>query len=132
MHMADVLQSVTDFISIKLRRSKNLSGALSKKSGRGAAQNDDPAHLSVRLLDPPSRLPRTPLEKLAVTTLKKQGPTPFPTLVERVARDIYHDEIRNGASVVDIGLFGPDLFVPEVIPGLKAGDGILWKIEKPE
>ena len=131
MHMADVLQTVTDFISIKLPRSKNLSGALSKKAGRGAI-NDDPAQLGVRLLDPPSRLPRTPLEKLAGTILKKQGPTPFPALVEHVARETYFYEIRNGASAVDIGLFGPDLFVSEVISGLKAGNGILWKIEKPE
>ena len=125
-----VKQTVSNFISTKLRRRRNPSGALSKKLGYKVIKNDAPTQLSVRLLDPPSRLPLTPIEKLTVITLEKQGPTPFPVLVKRVAHEIYSDEIRNGAWVMDIGLFGPGLFAPDVVGELEAGNGILWEIKK--
>ena len=128
--MANTLQAVTDFISIKLRRSKNLSGALSKKSGRGAVKNDDPAQLSVRLLDPPSRLPITPVEQLAICRLKGTGSMPLNQLVALVAKDLYRKELRAGAGILDIGLFGSRLFTRDVNRELKAGDGILWKIKQ--
>lgn len=94
--------------------------------------NKESAEIRVRLLDPSGRPPATPIEKLTVTALKDQGPTPFPALVERVARGIYLDEIRTGAWVLDIGLYGPGLFVRSVASQLRSGDGTFWKIEKSE
>lgn len=67
-----------------------------------------------------------------VAKLKREGKIPFRVLVERVARDLYLDELRRGAWVVDIGLFGEALFVPEVVRELQAADGILWDIERPK
>jgi hypothetical protein len=84
--------------------------------------------LTVRLLDPLHRSPATPIEKLAVATLKEREPTPLTTLVERVAHGVYLDEIRAGAWVLDIGLFGSRLFTRDVARELEAADGILWKI----
>lgn len=52
----------------------------------------------VRPLEPLGRQPISRLERFSVTT------------------------------VLDIGLFGPDLFRSEVASGLKAGDGVLWRI----
>lgn len=95
-----------------------------------AKTNKESAQLHVRLLDESGRSPATPIEKLTVTALKDQGPTPFLALVERVAREIYLDEIRKGAWVVDIGLFGSSLFTRDVARELKTGDGILWEIKQ--
>jgi len=36
-----------------------------------------------------------------------------------------------GAWVLDIGLFGSKLFVPDVIGEIEARNGTLWQIEKP-
>jgi hypothetical protein len=51
------------------------------------------------------------------------------TLVERVAHDLYREEVTMGAAMVDIGLFGPDLFVHDIAEGISAGNGVLWSIE---
>jgi hypothetical protein len=40
-------------------------------------------------------------------------------LVEHIAREIYSDEVRRGAWVLDIALFGLGLFVPDVVFELK-------------
>lgn len=89
-----------------------------------------PHELTVRLLDGSNRLPSTPVEKLAITTLKDRGPTPFPALVERVAHEVYRNEIRNGGWILDLGLFGSRLFTRDVTRELKAGDGIFWEIQQ--
>ncbi|MBI2088992.1 MAG: hypothetical protein HYT78_09655 [Deltaproteobacteria bacterium] len=88
--------------------------------------------LVVQLLASPSRQPESSVERLTIALLRQEGPTPFPALVERVAREVYLDEIRNGAWVTDIGLFGPGLFVPDVVRELEAGNGVLWEIKKPQ
>jgi len=97
----------------------------------------DPRHLdrrdrNVRLVEPASRPPLTPFERLVVATLTLEGVMRFGTLVERVALDLYLDELRHGAWILDIGLFGRSLFGREVARDLKAGDGILWAIETVE
>lgn len=84
--------------------------------------------LTIRLLQA-SRSPTTPVERLAVEILKCEGRTSLTKLVERVARELYFDEVRKGAAVLDIGLFGPGLFVPNVVGELRLAEGILWKIE---
>ena len=86
---------------------------------------------AVRLIDAPRRLPETLIEQQLVSRLLKEpGAVSFSTLVNAVATDLYTDELRNGAGVLDIGLFGSRLFNNEVIQELKAGDGILWKIKQ--
>lgn len=87
--------------------------------------------LTIRLLEP-SRPPVTPVERLAVEVLKREGRTSLTKLVEHVAREVYFDEVHRGAWVLDIGLYVPKLFVPNVTSELKAANGILWKIESPE
>jgi hypothetical protein len=62
--------------------------------------------------------------------LDKAGSLSFETLVKTVAEELYQQELRNGAAVLDIGLFGSRLFFPEVLGELRAGDGIYWEIKK--
>jgi hypothetical protein len=104
---------------------------LGKKSKRGI-ENKPQRDLIVRLIEPHSRPPVTPVERLAVSMLKREGKIPLRLLVEGVASDLYEEELRNGAWILDIGLFGSRLFVPEVAGEIKARDGTLWQIEKPE
>lgn len=86
---------------------------------------------TIRLLKA-SRSPATIVERLSVEILKREGRTSLAKLIERVAREVYFDEVRHGASALDIGLYGPDLFVTEVISELKAANSILWRIESQE
>lgn len=98
------------------------------KRAKGGSETKGFEGPTIRLLEA-ARPPATPVERLAVETLKREGRTSLKELVEHVARELYSDEVRNGAWVLDIGLFGPDLFVPNVAAELKSGNGILWKIE---
>ena len=131
MRTAEVLkQTITGLIPIKLRRGRDLSDVLSKKPGHKVAKDKDSAQIHVRLLEPVQRLPITPVERLAIRRLKGTGSMPFNQLVALVAKDLYHEELRAGAGVLDIGLFGSGLFTRDVTRDLKAGDGILWKIKQ--
>jgi hypothetical protein len=85
---------------------------------------------AVRLIDPPQRLPETVIEQRVSSRLRRSGPVAFSVLVNEIAAELYTDELRNGAGVLDIGLFGSRLFSGDVIRELKAGDGILWDIEQ--
>lgn len=98
------------------------------KRPKGASQTKDLEGLTIRLLEA-SRPPVTRMERLVVETLKREGRISLKQLVAHVARELYSDEVRNAAWVLDIGLFGPDLFVPNVAAELKSGNGSLWKIE---
>ncbi|HSE90533.1 MAG TPA: hypothetical protein VLJ79_30270 [Candidatus Binatia bacterium] len=80
-------------------------------------------------LAPGSRQPQTRVEQLAVSVLASQGAIPLDTLAERVASELYHQELRKGAQVLDIGLFGSRLFLPDVIGEIEARNGTLWRIE---
>jgi hypothetical protein len=81
----------------------------------------------VRLIDSPLRLPATPIEQRLLAKLKA-GSVSFENLVQIVAADLYKEELRKGAGVLDIGLFGGRLFNSDIVRELKAADGILWKI----
>ena len=81
----------------------------------------------VRLLDDPTG-PATRVERAALRVLKETGEAPLVTVVERVADELYREELRDGAWLVDLGLFGSRLFVPDVLRSLKAYDGRLWQI----
>jgi hypothetical protein len=77
-----------------------------------------------------SRQPETRVEQLAVSLLASKGAIALDMLAERVASELYREELRNGASVLDIGLFGSRFFTRDVVRELKAGDGILWEIRE--
>jgi hypothetical protein len=51
------------------------------------------------------------------------------SLVQSVARDLYREQVAMGAGILDIGLFGDELFVRDVAAELTAGNGVLWSIE---
>jgi hypothetical protein len=86
---------------------------------------------AVHLIERPGRAPSNQLEHLIVSILKAKGAVPFRSLVRQAAADLYREEMRNGAGVLDIGLFGGSLFAGEVAGEVKAGDGVLWQIDKP-
>jgi hypothetical protein len=54
---------------------------------------------------------------------------PLHLLVERVVAELYDEELHYGAWILDIGLLGKRLFVPDVVREVEAGKGILWKID---
>jgi hypothetical protein len=76
-----------------------------------------------------SRQPTTRVEQLAVSVLASQGAIPLDTLAERVASELYREELRNGAQSLDIGLFGSRLFLGDVIREIEARNGTLWEID---
>ena len=82
----------------------------------------------VRLVDSRRRQAESPIELQIISILKEAGSISHNHLVQRVARDLYEGELRRGAAVVDIGLFGSRLFEREVVETLKDGDGALWDI----
>ena len=76
-----------------------------------------------------SRQPATPAEQLAVSILASTGAMPLHTLAERVASELYRQELRKGAGVLDIGLFGSRLFKDDVVREIESADGILWEVQ---
>jgi hypothetical protein len=93
---------------------------------------DEPERDSaVRLIEPPGRAPANPVEHLIVSILKAKGALPFRSLVKQAAAELYCEEMRNGAGVLDIGLLGSSLFAGEVAGEIKARNGVLWQIDKP-
>jgi hypothetical protein len=84
----------------------------------------------VRLIDSPRRVSPTPIQQRLITTLEKTGAVSFASLVHAVSEDLYAEELRMGAALLDIGLFGSRLFHNDVIQELRAGDEILWQINK--
>lgn len=83
----------------------------------------------VRLIESPRRLPTTPIEQRLVSVLKEVGSVTVAGLVKRVAAELYADELRGGAAVLDIGLIGDRLFNRDVVRELRAADGVLWEIK---
>ena len=77
----------------------------------------------------PKHFPSTPISRRLFSALGEAGPTRLENLVKAVADELYREELRNGASVLDIGLFGSRLFRDEVIRELHAGDGMFWEIK---
>jgi hypothetical protein len=106
----------------------------SGRSGRSISAGVVAADLTnsvVRLVDAPLRSPETPIEHRLIAALKKTvGALSFATLVKTVAAELYDEELRKGAAVLDIGLFGNRLFSRDIVRELTAGEGILWVIEK--
>jgi hypothetical protein len=88
-----------------------------------------PRELIVRL-EHCSREPSTPVERLALAILRREGPTPLHVLVKRVASGLFEDELAGGARVLDLGILGSTLFVPDATAGIQAANGVLWQIEQ--
>jgi len=102
----------------------------SRRANKPALSNKSSFDLIVRLIEPRSSAGLSPIERLAVLKLKQEGALPLELLAERVATDLYHEELRNGAWVVDIGFFGNRLFVPDVVKEIQQRNGSLWNIEE--
>ena len=88
-----------------------------------------PRELIVRL-EHCSRGPSTPVERLVLAILRDEGAIPLPVLVERVANALFQDELAGGAWVLDLGMLGSTLFVPDATAGIQAANGVLWQIEQ--
>jgi hypothetical protein len=84
----------------------------------------------VRLLDCPSQPTGSPVQQRLLAALNRSGAASVSSLVHAIAQDLYIEELRMGAGVLDIGLFGSRLFHNDVIQELWAGDGRLWQIGK--
>jgi hypothetical protein len=84
----------------------------------------------VQLIESPLQAAATPLQRRLIFTLQAIGGGSFTGLVQAVADDLYAEELRMGAGVLDIGLFGRGLYHQDVIRELWAGDGTLWQISK--
>jgi len=84
----------------------------------------------VRLIDCPGRVSPTPIQQRLISTLEKTGSVSLAGLVHAVSEALYAEELRMGAGVLDIGLFGSRLFDHDVVRELRAGDGILWQINE--
>jgi hypothetical protein len=83
----------------------------------------------VWLIKPAPRWPVSDVEWLAVAVLRHESAISLNALVNRVAHELYLEELAMGAGILDIGLFGPKLFVHDVTAELNAANGILWHIE---
>lgn len=130
--MAGTLKAtITDFFTMGSWKSKLRDAALRKKKSASSAQANAFGEKTIRLLESPGSAV-TLVQRLAVEILKREGQTPLARLVDRVAREVYFDEVRRGAWALDIGLYGPGLFVRDVISEIRSGDQILWSIERPE
>lgn len=49
-------------------------------------------------------------ERLLCRILEKDGPRRAAEVVQRVAQEMYAEELRRGAGAVDIGMVGPAIF----------------------
>jgi len=98
-------------------------GAVPRRLARAARR------AMVRPLLSPARPPETAVERAILDTLATQGPLSPRALVSHVACALYRLEVAHGGALADIGLFGENLFAPEVARALESGRGTLWDIE---
>ena len=124
-------EAISDLFSMRSWTPIWRRGAIAGKRPDRRSETRHFEGLTLRLLEA-SRPPTTAAGRLAVGILRRQGRTSLAKLVGRVAQELYFDEMRHGGWTLDIGLYGPELFVPDAISEIRAGDGILWKIERPE
>lgn len=108
---------------------KLFTASMSRAKSGGAFGSEVDAAM-VRLIDLPRRLPATPIEQRLASALKEACPISIASLVKRVAAELYSDELRQGAGILDIGLIGDRLFNRDVLRELRAADGVLWVIKE--
>lgn len=75
-----------------------------------------------------TRKPITTFELWIVSVLDARGAALYGELVKSVSDRMYVEAIRQGAAVLDIGLFGAKLFYAEAAAILERGDGVYWAI----
>ena len=100
----------------------------SKKWPNGSTTNI-PCDFIVRI-EGSLREPTTLVERLTVAVLQRESPIPLHLLLERVADELYQQELDDGAWVLDLGMFGSGLFIPDLAREIRAGNGILWQITR--
>jgi hypothetical protein len=106
-----------------------VGGAMRRALGARRQENDlPPDRREVSLLPGASAAPEALEHRLIVDTLGRHGQLRIGALVELVATAVYRDTLRGGGSVADLGVFGPRVFVPDVLNALEAGNGSLWTI----
>jgi hypothetical protein len=66
-----------------------------------------------------------------VSALAAEDTLPWEHLVERVARELYLDEVSQGGWAVDIGVFGSRPFRAEVVQEVQATRNVLWEAVVP-
>jgi hypothetical protein len=88
-------------------------------------------NIRVRRLDAPLRSPTTPLERRVLAAIAIEGALPLDVLVDRIAGDLYRDELRHGGWVAEIGFVGRALFRSDVQRAIEGAAGILWTTDAP-
>jgi hypothetical protein len=83
----------------------------------------------VRLLDAPRRSPSHLAERRAVALLRRTGPLPLRILLDRVAHDLYCDELGRGGWAADIGCIGTSVFRVDAARVVEAAAELLWTID---
>jgi hypothetical protein len=86
---------------------------------------------SVKALESPLRAPTTDVERRVLAALAHHGPLPLQALVDRIAGELYRDELRHGGWALEIGLIGSALFRSDVQRAVEDATDILWVIEGP-
>ena len=72
---------------------------------------------------------RNEYERMVCQVLSVEGPLPAADLVRHVVDKMYSEELRRGAWVVDIGIFGPAIFETEARELLEPMVGRCIKVE---
>lgn len=90
----------------------------------------DVSHNLIVRLSGSSPEPTTLVEKLTIAILQRETIIPLHLLVQRVADELFHQELDDGAWVLDLVMFGSALFVRDVSSEIRARNGSLWQIEK--
>lgn len=85
---------------------------------------------TVRLLGAPLRSPVTVEEERTVALLSSAGPLPLDGLIDRLARDMYLEELRRGGWTTEVGVLGTAPFRPEAARAVDGAAGALWTIER--
>lgn len=100
-----------------------------RSDGRAPSRVQDARPVRLRSVIDESRA--TPVQRVMLEVLTREGPMPACLLVNRVARRLYTDEVSRGAWAIDIeiGVFGSALFAADAAHELAAGEGHLWDIE---
>lgn len=90
---------------------------------------DARADAMVCLLGEPRRAPATAEEERTVALLAREGPLPLRRLVDRVARDMYRDELRHGGWATEIGVVSSTVFRGDAERAVEGAAGALWAID---
>ncbi len=121
-------QVMVDFPFMKYWQRKRPAALSQRGRTEGLSQaGEEGKGVRMRLLSLPSAVPTTEIEHSTVKLLREKGEVDFDRVLREVARQVYLRELRRG-SAVDIGLWGPGLFLPQVAQEIRARDGELWKI----